>query len=149
VAEERGTLTAGCLCGAVRIEITGKPGPLVYCHCSRCRKASGAAFGANVDIRRAYWNITRGADRIREFDSSPGVVRAFCGTCGSPLYSRRDSAPDSIRLRLGLLEQDPQRRALAHFFVGSKAPWYDISDDLPRFEKGPADHADEIGKLGT
>jgi hypothetical protein len=137
-------MTAKCLCGGVRIEITGKVGPIVYCHCSRCRKASGTAFGANVDVREKYWQVASGSDLIREFESSPGVWRAFCGRCGSPIYSRRTAAPDVFRLRLGLLEADPDRRPLAHFWVASKAPWYAIADDLPQFAEGPAEHAKEL-----
>ena len=137
-------MTATCLCGGVHIEITGKLGPVVYCHCSRCRRAGGSAFGANADVRRQYWHVARGADLIREFDSSPGVVRAFCSGCGSPIYSRRTAEPDVFRVRLGILDDDPQRRSLAHFWVGSKAPWFEITDDLPQFERGTAEHADEL-----
>jgi hypothetical protein len=133
-------LTASCLCGGVQIRVTGKVGPLVYCHCTNCQKASGTAFAANVDVRRKYWQLVAGEELIREFASSPGVQRAFCSRCGSPLYSRRDTNPDVLRLRLGLVDEDPGRRALAHFFVGSKAPWYEISDPLPQYARGPEDH---------
>jgi hypothetical protein len=139
-------LTARCLCGGVEIAVSGKVGPLVYCHCSRCRKSSGSAFGANVNVRRKYWRLVSGEELIREFESSPGVHRAFCSRCGSPLYSRWDAEPEMLRLRLGLVEGDPGRRPLAHFFVGSKAPWFEIADALPRFEGGPADHPEEVAR---
>ena len=138
------TMNATCLCGSIQIEISGKLGPVVYCHCSRCRKANGTAFGANADVRRKYWTLAAGADLLREFESSPGVFRAFCGRCGSPVYSRRAANPDIVRVRLGILDNDPERRALAHFWVGSKAPWFEISDHLPQFEFGPDEHADEL-----
>ena len=140
-------MTANCLCGGIQISVSGKVGPLVYCHCSRCQRASGTAFSANVNVRRQYWQYTSGAELVREFESSPGVYRAFCSNCGSPVYSRWDAEPEMLRLRLGLLEQDPGRRALAHFWVGSKAKWFEISDSLPQFERGPADHAEEIAAL--
>jgi hypothetical protein len=140
-------MRAECLCGGIQIEVTGKLGPVVYCHCSRCRKASGSAFGANADVRRKYWQLS-GQELLREYESSPGVFRAFCSRCGSPIYSRRAAEPDAYRLRLGLLADDPERRSLAHFWVGSKAPWFQITDDLPCFERGPADHADELGGIG-
>jgi len=140
-------MTARCLCGDVRIEITGKLGPLVYCHCSRCQKAQGAAFSANTDVRRSHWRWVAGEALVREYESSPGVFRAFCPRCGSPIYSRRPDAPDILRLRLGLLDDDPERRSLAHFHVASKAPWHTITDDLPQFAGGPADHAEEIARL--
>jgi hypothetical protein len=131
----------------VQIEITGKVGALVYCHCSRCRRGSGTAFGANVDVRRKYWTFVAGEELIREYDSSPGIIRAFCSRCGSPVYSLRADAPDVVRLRLGLLDEDPGRRSLAHFWVGSKAPWYEIVDGLPEFEQGPAEHEEELAKI--
>ena len=141
------SLNADCLCGGIRIEVSGRIGPLVYCHCSRCRKASGTAFGANADVRRKYWTIVAGEDLIREFESSPGVFRAFCSRCGSPIYSRRPDAPDVYRLRLGLLNDDPGRRSLAHFWVGSKATWFEITDALPQFAAGPAEHEEELAAI--
>src|SRR5262249_25125505 len=116
-------------------------------HCSRCQKANGTAFAANADVRRKYWTVLAGGDLVREYESSPGVFRAFCGRCGSPVYSRRAHDPDTVRVRLGLLQEDPGRRPLAHFWVGSKAPWFQIADGLPQFERGPADHADETAAL--
>lgn len=139
-------MTANCLCGGVQISVSGKVGPLVHCHCSRCQKASGSAFSSNVNVRRAYWQLTSGEQLIREYESSPGVYRAFCATCGSPIYSRWDAEPEMLRLRLGLVNEDPGRRALAHFWVGSKASWFDITDSLPQFECGPVEHEQEIAE---
>src|SRR6185369_10377802 len=133
-----------CLCGGVRIEISGKVGPLVYCHCSQCRKASGTAFAANADVRRKYWQFAAGEDLVREYESSPGKFRAFCSRCGSPIYSRTRDAADTLRVRFGILNADPERRPLAHFHVASKAPWFEITDGLPQFAGGPGDHAEEV-----
>jgi hypothetical protein len=130
-------MTAHCLCGGVRFEITGKIGPVVYCHCSQCRRANGSAFAANADVRTRYVQWTSGREEIREYESSPGKVRAFCSRCGSPLYSRTGADPATIRVRLGVLDGDPGRRSLAHCWVRSKAPWFEISDELPRFDEGP------------
>jgi hypothetical protein len=127
-------MTARCLCGDIRIEIGGKIGPVVYCHCSQCRKATGTAFATNADVRRKYWRIVAGEELVREFESSPGKFRAFCPRCGSPIYSRRAATPDVVRVRLGLLEDDPERRPLAHGWVGSKAPWFAITDGLPQYD---------------
>jgi hypothetical protein len=140
-------MNADCLCGEVRIEISGRIGPVVYCHCSRCRKASGTAFAANADVRRKYWRFLSGESLVREFESSPGAFRAFCGRCGSPIYRRNAADPDLLRLRLGILNDDPERRSLAHFWVGSKAAWFDITDDLPQFATGPAEHEQELAAI--
>jgi len=101
-------------------------------------------LGANADVRRKYWTLASGEDLLREFESSPGVFRAFCGRCGSPIHSRRAANPDTVRVRLGILNDDPARRLLAHFRVGSKAPWFEITDDLPQLAQGPTEHEHEL-----
>lgn len=126
----------GCLCGAVRYTIEGKFGPVAYCHCHQCQRASGTAFAANAPVRTKYLTIATGEGLIREFESSPGKWRAFCSRCGSPLYSRLDADPEIRRIRLGTLDADPERRPFGHFWVDSKAPWHEIADDLPQYAKG-------------
>jgi hypothetical protein len=129
-------IDGGCLCGGVRFRITGKLGPAGYCHCTQCRRASGSAFAANAPVRTRYFETTRGADLVREYESSPGKFRAFCGRCGSPVYSRRDDEPDLRRIRLGSIDGDPGRRPAGHVWVGSKAVWHAITDDLPQYPAG-------------
>ena len=125
-----------CLCEGVRYEISGELGPLGYCHCSQCRRASGSAFGANADVAKSDLRFASGVDLVREFESSPGTFRAFCSRCGSPLYKRGVTRPEVMRIRLGLLEDDPKLQARVHVFVADKAPWYEIHDSLPQFEQG-------------
>jgi hypothetical protein len=129
-------LTGRCLCGSVRYRIAGKIGPAGFCHCSQCRQANGSAFAANAPVRTRYFEITAGSELVSEYESSPGKFRAFCSRCGSPMYSRREDTPESRNIRLGSLEQDPARRPAAHVWVGSKAPWFEIVDSLPRFDEG-------------
>jgi len=129
-------LAGSCLCGRVRYEIHGKIGPAVHCHCVTCRKAQGGAFVTNAPVRTKYFRLVSGAEQVAEFGSSPGKKRCFCRTCGSPLWSQRDSDPEIVRIRLGLLDGDPGRRPLAHVWVGEKAPWYEITDALPQSPKG-------------
>jgi len=124
-----------CLCEGVRFEISGRLGPLGYCHCSQCRRASGSAFGANADARRDEFKWLGGEELVREYESSPDTIRAFCSRCGSPLYKRSNAKPDVIRIRLGSLEEDPGVRARVHVYVADKAPWYEITDSLPQFEE--------------
>jgi len=133
------TLTGRCLCGDVRFALHGKVGPLVYCHCTECRRASGTAFAANASVRARYLEWLSGREGIVEYESSPGKLRAFCGRCGSPVYSRMPADPDTFRIRLGLLDGDPERRSLAHFWVSEKAPWFEIRDDLPQYPCGVPD----------
>jgi hypothetical protein len=134
-------ISGRCLCGDVRFEIDGRLGPAIFCHCSMCRRASGTAFASNAPVRARYLRFVAGREAISEYESSPGKLRAFCSRCGSPLYSRRPADPDTFRIRMGTLDGDPGRRPLAHFFVGVKAPWYEIADGLPQY---PGDVPDEL-----
>jgi hypothetical protein len=132
-------LTGGCHCGRVAYEVHGKLGVVTYCHCETCRKAQGGAFVAAAPARRKYVRLVRGEDAITEYESSAGKFRAFCRFCGPPLYSRRPADPEIVRIRLGSLDGDPERRPAAHIFVGEKAPWFTITDDLPRSAENGTD----------
>ena len=132
-------LRGGCLCGEIRYQVVGEVGPIAYCHCKQCQRASGSAFGCNTSVRSTDFSLLTGERLITEFESSPGTFRAFCSGCGSPIYKRSDSSPDSLRIRLGTLDPgcDPVRRPFGHFWTDSKAPWYPITDDLPQHGKPP------------
>ena len=127
-------INGSCLCGRITYEIDGKLGAVTYCHCVTCRKAQGGAFVVGAPARRKYFRLLSGVDAITEYESSPGKRRGFCRVCGSPIWSRRDGDPETLRLRLGALDGDPGRRPVAHIWVGEKAPWFTITDDLPRSE---------------
>jgi hypothetical protein len=122
-----------CLCRNVRYEITGEIGDFGYCHCTSCRKASGSAHAANAPIERAQFHLVSGADTLREFESSPGKVRAFCSRCGSPLYALLAESPDLMRIRLGSLDTPLTKTPQAHTWVSDKASWEPIDDGLPQF----------------
>jgi len=126
-----------CLCGAVRYEVRGDLGTAVYCHCSRCRKASGTAFASNAVIAARDFVVVQGEDALRTFSTPQGVHRVFCSKCGSPLTSSRDSLPDVLRLRLGSLDTPVPAAPSAHIFVGSKAAWWEIRDQLPQHAERP------------
>ena len=126
-----------CLCGAVTYEINGDLGPVILCHCSRCRKANGTAFNAASLVKKAELRIITGVDHLTDFESAPGVGRVFCKACGSPLYSRRDTMPDSVRLRVGTLDTPVPGKPSAHIFVDSKAEWYEIHDAAPQYPERP------------
>lgn len=122
-----------CLCGEVRYEFEGEPGPIGVCHCKRCQKATGSAFNAIVPVDTSGFRLTGGGEHLKRFESSPGVHRFFCGTCGSPIYSRRDAIPEMVRIRIGTLDTPPPGKPAMHIFVSSKASWHDILDDAPKY----------------
>ena len=124
----------GCLCGGVRFRVTGPIGPAVFCHCSMCRRASGSAFASNASVASDDFRIVSGAELVQKYESSPGKFRHFCGRCGSPLFSLDPATPGQTRIRLGTVDGDPGTRPALHYAVESKAPWFEITDALPRLE---------------
>lgn len=129
-------LHGSCLCGRVAYTIDGPLSEVLNCHCAMCRKGHGAAFRtrATVQVRDFTW--TRGLNDVTWYASSPGTYRGFCSACGTPLLSRFDSAPEAYGLPLGPLDDDPGVRPQRHVHVASKAPWHEISDDLPQHPEG-------------
>jgi len=122
-----------CLCGRVQYKLLAQPGDFGYCHCISCRKASGSAHAANAPVSRKEFRLLKGADVLREFESSPGMFRAFCSNCGSPIYAYRVERPELLGIRLGTLDTPLENRAHEHRFVAEKASWHQITDDLPQY----------------
>ena len=130
-------IRASCLCGDVRFEIGGTLSGASHCHCSMCRKAHGAAFGTYAAAKASDFRVVSGENRITRYRSSAGIVRTFCVRCGSTLQWLRESKPDVVDVALGVLDDDPGVRQACHIYVGSKAPWHEITDDLPQHEGRP------------
>jgi hypothetical protein len=103
------------------------------CHCSRCRAATGSAFKPFAGIERAKLELTNGRDALLIVGEET-LNDTRCGACGSLLFSVvRDGA--YVHVALGSLGDAPTIRPTHHIFVGSKAPWFEITDDLPQFEE--------------
>jgi hypothetical protein len=127
------SLRGSCLCGGMQYEVDGPIGPVVNCHCSMCRKATGAAFRTRAAVPAKSFRWLAGENLLAGYESSPGETRTFCRVCGSTLATLFRDRPDEIGLALGTLDADPGVRPEAHVYVASKAPWFEITDDLPRF----------------
>ncbi len=130
-----------CLCGSVAFEIEGEVTPIQYCHASRCRKASGAAFSPEMLVYTDQLRWVRGEELISRYEAPilsepPAYQVAFCRTCGAPLPARLGDTPFSI-LRAGILDDDPGTRPFRHAFVAQKADWFETSDELPEFDGRP------------
>jgi hypothetical protein len=128
-------IRGSCLCRSVRYEIRGPLGSITHCHCSQCRKAHGAAFGTYATVDRTDFRFISGEGEVASYASSPEVLRTFCRRCGSTLQFIRQTRPQSFSLAIGTLDDDPGIRPLHHIFVGSKAPWFEITDGLPQHEQ--------------
>ena len=129
-------LSGGCECGAVRYQVEDAFLYAMNCHCSRCRAATGSAFKSFAGIEREKLELTGGGDRLLVFGEDD-LNHTRCGVCGSFLYSVvRDGA--YVHVSLGSLADAPTIRPTRHIFVGSKAPWFEITDDLPQFDEYPS-----------
>ena len=118
-----------CLCGAVRYQISGALRPIIYCHCSQCRKTSGhyvaATAAANSDLQ------IEPSAQLRWYRSSPQAQRGFCATCGASVFWRRlGSATTSIMA--GSLETPTGLTAEKHIFIADKSDYYVVGDALPQ-----------------
>lgn len=127
------TLAGKCLCGKVRYAVSDQFSYALNCHCSQCRRATGAAFKSFAGIERQRLSIRQGAEFLSIFgEESAHDVR--CRECGSLLYSVvREGA--FVHVTLGTLVDAPSIRPSAHIYVGSKAEWFTITDDLPQYQE--------------
>ncbi len=127
------TLFGQCYCGAVHYAVADAFLYAANCHCSNCRRATGAAFKPFAGIERDKLTVTQGAESLLIFGDDK-AHDARCGRCGSLLYSLvRDGA--FVHVAMGTLIEDPTIRPARHIFVGSKAPWYTITDNLPQHQE--------------
>jgi hypothetical protein len=131
---EPATHHGACLCGATHYNVSGSLDQVDLCHCSQCRRANGGAFNVAVIVDSAQV-IFGSRDAIREYSGSPGKYRAFCGTCGSPIYSRRDDLPEKMRLRGGTIADLPEPANLRHIYFTSRWPWIDRLFNAPTCEE--------------
>ena len=129
------TLEGRCFCGAVHYAVADEFRYAVNCHCSDCRRTTGAAFKPFAGIESGKLRVTAGEDAIMRFGDEFGH-NAHCKMCGSLLYSLV-RAGAFVHVAMGTLVDDPSIRPTHHIFVASKAPWYTITDNLPQF----AEHA--------
>jgi hypothetical protein len=140
-------IRGSCLCGGVKFEITGPLLRPLNCHCSLCRKQQGAAFRSRARVRRDHFKWLQGEELVTYFEATLGYRRGFCRVCGSPILNRAEplspfaiTNPSILKeygIALGVLDDDPGVRPESHVFVRSKAPWFEITDDLPQYPGYP------------
>jgi len=125
-----------CLCGAVRYEVHGPLRPIVYCHCSMCRRTSGHFVAASA-CEREFLEV-HSNDALRWYQSSPAARRGFCQLCGSNLFWEAVGAA-TISLMAGSLTAPTGLSARAHIFTADAGDYYDILDGLQRHVGWPED----------
>lgn len=127
------TLAGRCWCGAIRYTVLDEFRYAANCHCSNCRRATGSAFKPFAGIERAKLTVAHGADSLLILGNAD-CHDARCRACGSLLYSVVGEGK-TVHLALGSLLDTPSVTPSKHIFVGSKAPWFTIGDDLPQHEE--------------
>ena len=126
----------GCHCGAIRYQADVDPARASICHCSDCQRLTGTAYRVSVPTRREDFVLLSGAPTLyvkTTADSGRPRVQAFCGACGSPLYTRA-AAEDfqSYGLRVGCLDERRELAPRRQIWCGSAMPWAMRLDDVPR-----------------
>lgn len=123
-------MKGSCLCETVSYEVVRFAGPIVHCHCAKCRKAHAAAFATTARADRIDFRWLSGEQSLGAFESSPGKLRHFCKLCGSHLVAEWVAQPQVI-VRVATLDTDPKARPTAHVWTSHAVPWLDAGADLP------------------
>jgi hypothetical protein len=129
-------LKGSCLCGTVGYEVEDDFAAAFYCHCSRCRRATGSAFKPMASIKTGKLLLTKGHDSLLIYGQVSETHDVHCRRCGSFLYSVI-AENGNTHIAMGTLLDSPSIKPSFHMFVASKAPWYEIADNLPQFEGLP------------
>ena len=123
--------TGGCLCGDVRYRAEADPVRVVMCHCSICRRVSGAPMLCFVHFPVGAFTWTSGGPT--RYRSSANAERGFCPRCGSTLTMHEPVIADRVQVTLGSLDHPETVRPDDHVWTGEQLPWLRIDDDRPRF----------------
>lgn len=123
-----------CQCDRIHIQCANEPPDVSFCYCSLCRKLSGSAFEAYIEVPLTTFEVTRGAEHLTVYDITDRFTKQFCKHCGTMLFSTHTSFPDVVYICPGLLDDTEGLTPKFHQFVGSKAPWYAITDRLTQYE---------------
>jgi hypothetical protein len=132
-------ITGGCLCGAIRYSISVPITELRACHCTHCQKGSGTQGSVNAVIPAAAFKLAQGTLKRYDSlaDSGRTLYRFFCGDCGSPIYSQRATALDTLVVRAGSLDQAGDMRITTNIWTRSARPWAHIDPACRQFPGQP------------
>ena len=123
--------TGGCLCGAIRYRVTGRPEATSLCHCFSCRRSTGGPSLAWVIFAESNVEITRGALAIHS--SSPGVERGFCARCGTSLTYRRENRPGLFDVTTASLDDPEAFPPAKEIWVEEKLSWMTTDPTRPQY----------------
>ncbi len=126
-------MQGGCACGAVRYRLTEKPSETSWCHCSHCRKSSGAPAVPYTTLPRSGFQLDQGEEDVRSVNLTEFAERLFCGRCGSPIATRLDHQPNEIDVTVATLDDPESLAPEFHIFCRSEVSWGRHDDSLPRY----------------
>ena len=124
----------GCMCGTVRFRLDSEPFDAGWCHCRTCQLNSGSPATVFASVPAGDYVFTQGESAVRRVRSSDFGHRAFCGNCGTPLYMKDDHQPKSVDFSVATLDEPGRVRPGFHIFWSSRLSWFEIDDDLPKFD---------------
>jgi hypothetical protein len=131
-------ISGHCECGRVSFEAADEVSDFSHCHCSQCRRLHGAAFASFAGVSRKDFRYLSGESDTKTFESSASHQRVFCGECGSNILVGLDAEPDEYYVCMGVINGNPTLPPGYHIYVGSKAPWHPITDDMPQYDTEPS-----------
>ena len=124
-------LDGGCYCGFVRYRVEGTPVHETLCHCSSCRRASGAPMVAWFSVPIEGYRVVSGEPV--SFRSSRRATRSFCPRCGTPLTYQADAFPDEIDVTTCSLDVPERVPPRDHTRTSAKLPRVELDPRLPAF----------------
>ena len=126
-----------CECARVQYEIQSELEEFCHCHCSICRRLHGAAFATWGGVARDQFTYKSGESDLKKYALSENADSIFCGVCGSTVLVDYKPEPDMLYITMGTVNGEVECPPGFHQFVGSKAPWFEICDDLPQYNEWP------------
>ena len=121
---------ASCLCGGIQLRYSGTIGPSNYCHCEDCRRANGSAFNVGVRVDRKDLEVNA-ATELKGYqsvsDSGGEIVRCFCGTCGSPIFTLHPAKPEYAWVKAGIIHQPEIVKPTYENWIKDKVKWATIN----------------------
>lgn len=133
--------TGGCLCGAIRYEVAGKPVNMWNCHCDDCRRSSGASYATNVFVKVTELTVTKGETRMfqHQADSGNTMTKEYCSDCGSQLFNGNSGRPAIKVVRAGTIDDASFVVPRAHIYASRALPSAVEGSDIPAFDEMPPD----------
>ncbi|RUO35073.1 GFA family protein [Aliidiomarina soli] len=125
-----------CLCGAVKFAIDGELPNLYQCHCSLCRKTTGAAANAATFVTQERFQWVTGLSKISSFQKPTGYRNDFCSHCGSSVPNKLRNT-DLVWIPAGLLDETTRSEVAVHLHLSSSATWESESGSCIRLDAGP------------